>query len=78
MLFVNRIDSKLMLLFAVGSIGFSLLNYYRSGVSIDMYSNRYGYSIFFVLSAVFGISFVIAVAQRINGRGGDFGTYREK
>lgn len=70
MLFVNRIDSKLMLLFAVGSIGFSLLNYYRSGVSIDMYSNRYGYSIFFVLSAVFGISFVIAVAQRINGRWG--------
>lgn len=70
MLFVNRIDSKSMLLFAVGSIGFSLLNYYKSGVSIDMYSNRYGYGIFFVLSAVSGISFIIAVAQRINGRWG--------
>ena len=68
MQFVNRIDSKLMLLFAVGSIGFSLLNYYKSGVSIDMYSNRYGYSVLFILSAVFGIFFIIAVSQRINGR----------
>ena len=69
-LFVNRIDSKLMWLLATGSIGFSLLNYYCSGVSIDMYSNRYGYSVLFILSAVFGISFIIAVAQRINGRWG--------
>lgn len=69
-LFVNRIDSKLMWLFAAGSIGFSLLNYYCSGVSIDMYSNRYGYSVLFILSAVFGISFIIAVSQRINGRWG--------
>lgn len=57
-----------MWLFAAGSIGFSLLNYYCSGVSIDMYSNRYGYSVLFILSAVFGISFIIAVSQRINGR----------
>lgn len=66
--FTEKISRNLMWISACGSILFCMLNFYYSGVSIDMYRNRYGYSLLFVLSAQLGILFVIAVSQRINDK----------
>lgn len=68
--FAKKISGKLMWGAAGGSILFCMLNFYYSGISIDMYSNRYGYGLLFILAALLGSIFVIAVSQRINDKRG--------
>lgn len=50
--------------------GVALLNYRISGAAVDMYSNRYGNPILFLLASAAGIILIVGISKRLGKNAG--------